>query len=43
MSCLNSATYSIPIQDMGFRVIFGGFGTGQLVRFSCIDIHTIVD
>lgn len=29
MSILNSSTYSIPIEDMGFRVIFGKFGTGK--------------
>ena len=29
MSILNSSIYSIPIEDMGFRVIFGGFGTGK--------------
>lgn len=29
MSILNSSIFSIPIEDMGFRVIFGGFGTGK--------------
>lgn len=43
MSILNSATYSMSIQDMGFRVIFGGYGTGKGMTSAIYAIYEMRD
>ena len=43
MSVLNSSIYSMPIEDMGFRVIFGGFGTGKGMTSSIYAIFEMRD
>ena len=43
MSVLNSAFYSIPIEDMGFVVIVGGYGTGKGMTSAIYAIYGMRD